>query len=342
MSQVMQTNGDFVIKTRSPNNEEDFPSDIILDPAPGRIVKITGTLIVEGETISVAAEELKIVDNFIVINDGETGAGVTLQYAGLQVDRGTLPPANIIWEESSRAWTIAIGEEGNYNTNESAIITKSILTKPGVDNGNLTLIGEGAGVVSVAGTTDYELNVMNDDDIPNKKYVDTRIVAKPGHSISADDTFVYIADKDVPNSEPGSVQYYSDATSQFIESNSSAISLIVDDVLTGQIYSSKAVFKNLEIKNDEGFAAVLTNKNDGSNLYFKTTTGKLQTDYAIQLTQHASVPSFALNSTLIYADTPGNGTTGLYFVAAADTIAAQYRTDELVSKKRALLYSMIF
>ena len=51
-------------------------------------------------------------------------------------------------------------------------------------------------------------------------------------------------------------------------------------------------------------------------------------------------------STLIYADTPGHGNTGLYFVNDSEDTAnnnsSRYRNDELISRKKALLYSMIF
>jgi len=39
-------------------------------------------------------------------------------------------------------------------------------------NIDLIVLPKGTGVISVAGTTDYEDNVTTDDDIPNKKYID--------------------------------------------------------------------------------------------------------------------------------------------------------------------------
>ena len=344
MAQVIQTNGELILKTRSPGNEVSVNSDIILDPSPGNIVKITGTLIVEGETISVEAEDLTIEDNFIIINSGETGHGVTLGVAGLQVDRGTAQPSNIIWDEATDAWTIAFGNEGDYNYNNGLFIINAIHTNSGINDGDLNLIGSGDGVINVAGTTNYASNVTDDNDIPNKKYVDSRIVDSPGHNISADNSYVYITDKDIDPGEPGSISEFHDTTNLYTEDDKSAVSIIVDGVLSGQFYDNKAVIKNLEIKNDEGHAAVLTNKNEGNNLYFKTTsTGKLQTNYALQLEQHLSIPSGVDNSTLIYADSPGEGRTGLYFVTDTEpSNAISYANDELISRKRALVYSMIF
>ena len=42
--------------------------------------------------------------------------------------------------------------------------------------GDLCPINQGNGVVSVSGTNNYEVQVTDDDDIPNKKYVDDAIV----------------------------------------------------------------------------------------------------------------------------------------------------------------------
>lgn len=39
----------------------------------------------------------------------------------------------------------------------------------------MKLLSKGTGVLTVTGTTNYETNVTDDDDIPNKKYVDDEI-----------------------------------------------------------------------------------------------------------------------------------------------------------------------
>lgn len=340
MSKVLQSNGDLVLRTRSTGGPS-IPADIILDPSEDRIVRITGTLVVEGETVSVAAEDLSIEDNFITINIGETGAGVSLQYSGLQVDRGTLPPANLLWDENIQAWTFVTGEEGAYNFSNNNVVLATVKTNAAANGGNLTLIGSGTGVITVAGTVNYENQVTDDDHIPNKKYVDDQIVNAPGHSIAGDDTFVIIADSNIPAGEPGSVSSFTTATGHFTEGDQSAVSIIVNGSLNSQFYDSKAVIQNLEVSTEGGFEAVLQNKNEGSNLYFKTnTTGKIQTNYALQLDRHTSVPAVVAGSTLVYANAAGTGGTGIYFVNdGADTSS---RNDELISKKKALVYSMIF
>lgn len=67
---------------------------------------IDGNLQVGGNSISVNHSELNITDNLITLNKGETGAGVTLGYAGIYVDRGTQANVAVEWNESTHQWTI--------------------------------------------------------------------------------------------------------------------------------------------------------------------------------------------------------------------------------------------
>lgn len=53
------------------------------------------------------------------------------------------------------------------------VLTNSIVTS--TTNGDIFFLPNGTGVLSVTGTTNYETNVTDDDDIPNKKYVDDAI-----------------------------------------------------------------------------------------------------------------------------------------------------------------------
>ena len=48
--------------------------------------RITGDLIVEGNTTTVNTQNLDIEDNIIVLNKGEFGPGVTEGSAGIQID----------------------------------------------------------------------------------------------------------------------------------------------------------------------------------------------------------------------------------------------------------------
>jgi hypothetical protein len=67
MGQVIQVNGDYNIKARS-------GGVITLDTGEGvGYTKVTGNLVVEGDTLTVSAEDLQVNDNIIVLNYGEVG-----------------------------------------------------------------------------------------------------------------------------------------------------------------------------------------------------------------------------------------------------------------------------
>jgi hypothetical protein len=182
MSKTIQTNGDFSIKTADAGN-------IILDTGSGvGEVRVTGNLNVEGDTFTVSAENLQVEDNSIVLNFGETGNGVSLRYAGIEIDRGSAPNVSIIFDENDDVFNFVKGsaDTGDFNYAESKIRLKEILTNPTTDNGDLILIGDGTGVVKVLGTVNYEDQVTQDDDIPNKKYVDDAIRNNPTFQIIDD------------------------------------------------------------------------------------------------------------------------------------------------------------
>jgi hypothetical protein len=59
-----------------------------------------GDLLVEGKSFVTEAETVEIKDNLLLLNKGEVGAGVTKGIAGLEIDRGTEPNYQIIFDES--------------------------------------------------------------------------------------------------------------------------------------------------------------------------------------------------------------------------------------------------
>ena len=87
----------------------------------------------------------------------------------------------------------------------------------------------------------------------------------------------------------------------------------------------------------------ITTKNGITNLniFVRTQgTGKLQTNYALQLEKIGVTPAYVSNNILVYGDTPGVGTSGVWFVN--DSAEAAKQNGELISKNRALVFSMLF
>ncbi len=338
MGQFLRVNGDYNIKAGD-------GAKITLDTGSGvGEVFVTGNLTVAGDTTTVQAEDLKVKDNIIVLNDGETGAGVTLNYSGIQIDRGTESEASLLFDEANDAWVFVNGTPAApFDFTESRIKIKEILTDSATDSGDLTLIGTGTGVVKVIGTINYEDQVTHDDDLPNKKYVDDSILNNPTFQIVApqtQDTKVVIADKDItPNNagQPGSLAYFT-ASTTYSTFGESAVSVITDNKLAAQFYSNRAEIFNLEITGTE-----ITTKNSitNENIFVRTQgTGKLQTNYALQLEQISTTPAYVSNNTLLYAADPGLGTTGVWFMN--DSSQVSKRNGELISKNKALVFSMIF
>jgi hypothetical protein len=63
-------------------------------------VYVSGDLIVEGNTTTVESSTLTVKDNIIYLNTGETGNGVTLGSAGIQIDRGAYQDAIFTYDET--------------------------------------------------------------------------------------------------------------------------------------------------------------------------------------------------------------------------------------------------
>jgi hypothetical protein len=89
----------------------DYNLSTQLDPAANvtiatHTVYIQGNLFVGGNATSVTKTDIEITDNIITLNTGETGAGVTLGQAGLEVDRGSLANVRLRWNETFDTWQI--------------------------------------------------------------------------------------------------------------------------------------------------------------------------------------------------------------------------------------------
>ena len=365
MGQFLRINGDYNIQAiGDPVNG----GTITLDTGPAGTVIVTGGLQVEGETVYVAATNLDIEDNIITLNKGELGAGVTLDFSGIQIDRGSLEDVSLLWDENipipaaqtvpsleigaeAGGWKL-VGGGGSYSSQNSRLKLRQIITDGTVDNGDLTLIGQGPGVIKVFGTDNYEVQVeaFGDDAIPNKKYVDDAIQNNPTFQITKLDTRVIIADKDVLPDDAltaGSLEYFA-ATTGYNTFGKSAVSILVDSDMVAQFFDDRLLVGveglngieidgiNFEIRTEES----VTDQDIFINTGGVSSTGKLRTNYALQLDQIPSDPSFVAGATLIRAGDPSIGTSGVYFTN--DSATERYRTGELISKNRALVFSMIF
>ena len=70
---------------------------------------IDGNLTVSGTTTSVETTNSTITDNIIVLNQGETGAGITAVTSGIEIDRGSLTNVSIVYDDSVDAFKVLLG-----------------------------------------------------------------------------------------------------------------------------------------------------------------------------------------------------------------------------------------
>lgn len=349
MGQVVHVNGDYTIKARVNASTLGRESRITLDTGSvnGQI-KVIGNLVVDGTTVTVNQANLDIQDNIIVLNKGETGnifspgGGVTEGVAGIEIDRGpTLDRAAFYYDEFDDAWVIAqrpstIAEidvdAGSYNFSVSKLRLSTILTN---SNDNLILINSGTGVVNVGNrnpTADpllrnYEDLVLDEDDVPNRKFVLDAIQGQPARQIISD------ADGLTP-----SRVIISDADSGDLDKNGNVvteteIAVFVDNQQMATFFNDRIRLRALLI-DDTAISTIGTFI--GNNIVLNTASAKLETNYALQLNYvGTALPGAVSNNLILQARVPEAGNTGFFFVHNNDN-------DELISKRKALIFSILF
>jgi hypothetical protein len=342
MGKVVQTNGDYTIKTTDGGT-------ILLDTGEDiGFVIVTGNLIVDGDNLTISTNNLNVTDNIITLNfyDGPAEsipAGVVNRYSGIQIDRGSLDDVTLLWDDINGFWFFANGSApGPFTFADSKLKLKEILTNQATDRGDLILIGSSSpdGVIKVTGTTNYTEEIISrinnsdpevNDIIANKGYVDYAIDQKLSSLVTTDDTRVTVTDKDVE----GSLEEFEELTgNNYTTFGESAVSVLIDGVLNTQFFETRTEVLGIEINNDYEITTVdgITNQ----NIKIRTQgTGKLETNYGIQLETIAGTPSYVPNAVVLYSNTPAAGNTGLFYVNQNDS-------DELISKRKALVFSLIF
>lgn len=77
---------------------------------------VGGNLTITGTTTTISATQTEIKDRVILLNDGESGAGVTGRYSGLEIDRGSSDNAFIVFDENDDVFKISTDNGSSYNT----------------------------------------------------------------------------------------------------------------------------------------------------------------------------------------------------------------------------------
>ena len=318
-------------------------------------VYVTGSLVVEGQLTYLNVEDMAVEDNVIILNKDDTlgstvtkpdseygGAGVS----GIRIFRGSGNAAEVVWHELNHynpptdssvqgLWSFRTRSLGSPTI--AGIRTNQIDTAGGV----LGLINTGSGYVTVRGTTNYERQILT--------YTDT-VGYDPtlGVSITDDDRIPNM--KAVNDFTSYSLAVFTakrfgsfDTTGEgFDTSNGDAVSQLefkVDNILEVVIDSAGLLANNIRI----GGNTINTTSNA---LTLTSNNGLIQVAGYLTLIDQGSDPALLGGATKLYTKTTvGGGDTGIYYVNSrtdTDGSTVVTMTEELISRKRALLLSFIF
>jgi len=324
MSKILNTSGNYTIKVADAGT-------IKLDTgiSVGQVL-LTGNLVVNGTQTTVNSTEMSVNDNIIVINAGESGSGITLNEAGLRIERGSQADVQFLFNESivwndpvsntTKTGAFVLKDESGGNI---GLEVRSIST----GGGDLFLINAGTGVISVSGTNNYETQVTDDDDVPNKKYVDDFVTTTVNNT-------------DFKKIRDGTITL-TDVVVADIESNpgqASNVTVRVDGNTNAIYWDNRTEFHDLRIYD----STIQTTVSTGDLTLSAPGTGSVVIDDQLHIKSmpspdDATVDPLAPTDGLrLYVKAPGIGKTGLFYVNSSNV------RDELLSKNRSLLLSMIF
>ena len=290
-------------------------------------VRVSGDLVVEGNTTTVRSEEMLIKDNMIELNDGDTGQnGITLDKSGLKIDRGAnsaqypivefVFDENVEWNDPATQTNISGGF--TFRQENGKLIG---IRTPTVSTGGSDLFLDfngGAGAVRIVNSSDadYTAKVTEDDILTNKKYVDDAIVA----GIQS------ITIKSIQQGD-SKVELFDDS----IEAVESNFNIEINGLEVARFEQTQTFIEDIVIQNNR-----IETATTGEDLTLASFgSGSVSIDGVLKMPNQTSDPAPS-TGVILYGKEPGLGKTGLYYVNS-NAVA-----DEMVSRKRALLYSYIF
>ena len=311
-------------------------------------VVITGNLEVKGQTTTVQSSVTTIVDNIIQINYGNTGAGISgalqMPYqSGLQIVRGGLPDAYLVYDEQVNHWDQTLNSNAGGNLSGSFVLkTYNGLTDgtTGLQvnsisttlNNNLHLdMQSGTGVLRIVNSSNYHNRVLNDNDIPNRQFV-TNYIATQLSTAGTEKISKLISTV---------TQSQAVATTNGIDSytiNSTTGLLVLRTQVTS---AGLTIFDATGLSGVNILGNTITNSGTG-NLILTSGNGVVEVKAGVELEVQVTDPASASGKVKFYSKSAeGPGRTGIYFVSNNTYGALAYNQDELVSKNRAVLLSIL-
>lgn len=355
MSKILKVSeGDYRIKVPSGNS-------ITLDTGTlaGSVI-ITGDLDIKGQTTTIESTNATIKDNIIVLNNGEphtNGAGITLGSSGILIDRGRdsaiVLTAKLLFEEAVNHFNPISNatEAGTYvlSTSRDSTDTLASLKISSVELSAISSNGTNTnGIAFNLKNTNTTLTVINstyntvpyEDRLTNaslttKLYVNTYVVS--GNL------------KPAPTFTPFSGSM-ADVDTIYKKTVGNVITSMVETTVNSEIIfkidtTQRAIITTSGLSVDTLNLFGTTIKNTGTDPLILTSDANLvEVNAVLTLDDQASDQTTAITGkTKLYSkDLEGPGRTGIYFTNNNTYGATAYNNDELVSRNRAVLLSMLF
>lgn len=322
---VLKLSGDYKVITQSGGT---LTLDVGGTQTNGTVV-VNGNFSVLGVQTAIESVNATIKDNILILNSGEPGPGVTQGTSGIMIARGnsdaSTSGAFLLYDDVTFAgiggrtihgiWKFGRTGFGSVIQTAAIVIPQSLSTLTLLSNYNPNA------VISVKGTTNYANNVTDPDHIPNKAYVDA-LTASTEFSQKLQVGGSYIEIKD--NSISTTSKYYN-----VVDQITMALGTSTNAVL--KLQGTVAQFYGLTINN-----ATLSANSGSTNISLVPSgTGLVRVGSALQIKQSTAVASTSGYTGIYSTSTVGGGGTGLYFVNTSNT-------DELVSRKKSIIYGIIF
>jgi hypothetical protein len=292
-------------------------------------VEISGNLLVKGDQTTVNTAQLDIEDNIITLNSGETGAGITLNSAGIKIERGSLPDTFFKYDEDVNGF-IAI---------DSASALMPLATGKIDSRSQNLLLDAGTSTINVNPTVDYEQKVFTYAGATLTGYDAAKADVIPNTQAVVDYVAYNFANVFLSQIGDGDVTKSSIVIADFENSGAdSVITFAIDGNTVSQLYADRWEFDDLRFT-----GSVIDTLSSNEDLVLKSSgTGSIRIDDTLHLNRVPSdddasmAPTAPSDGTKIYVANEYTGKSGIFF--AND----QGSRDELVSKNRALLFGMLF
>ena len=298
-------------------------------------VEISGDLVIRGDTTTVNTTQMVIEDRVITLNNGDdAAAGIqgSNSFAGIEINRGSLPDAYFGYDEDVTGFIAFTGNGANL----ASLATNKIDSR----SQNL-LLDAGTSTIGVSPTVDYEQKVFTYSGATLTGYDAAKADVIPNTQAVVDYVAYNFANVFLSQIGDGDVTKSSIVIADFENSGAdSKITFAIDGTTVAQVFDDSWDFDKVRIT---GTVIETTSTNADDLILRANGTGAVRIDDMLHINSTPSdddntlIPATApAEGVKLYVNNQSHGKTGIYFVNAENN------RDEIVSKNRALLFGMLF